>query len=98
MPRRSPVREAFMMIRSMALFAHVVGMLVLFVGMTLEWLSLEGLLGARVWRALPRFMAGAVGVILVSGVYLASRVGVFDQGWVRVSLGSMVAMGILGGP
>jgi len=39
-----------------------------------------------------------VGLIVVSGIYLAARVGVFDFGWVRVSLASMVFMGILGGP
>jgi uncharacterized membrane protein len=43
-------------------------------------------------------MAGAVGLIVISGIYLAMRVGVFDQGWVRVSFGSMVVMGLLGGP
>jgi uncharacterized membrane protein len=43
-------------------------------------------------------MAGAVGLILVSGIYLAIRVGVFDLAWVRVSFGSMILMGILGGP
>jgi hypothetical protein len=97
-----------MMVRSVALFAHIVGMLVLFVGLALEWLSLESLrrstslTAASPWvsvlRALPRYMAGAVGVIVVSGIYLAMRVGVFDLGWVRVSFGSMVFMGILGGP
>jgi uncharacterized membrane protein len=96
-----------MMFRSVALFAHVVGMLVLFVGLAFEWLSLESLQRSypapaasaiAVLRALPRYMAGAVALIVVSGVYLAARVGVFDLGWVRVSLGSMVGMGILGGP
>lgn len=96
-----------MMFRSVALFAHVVGMLVLFVGLAFEWLSLESLQRSHstqaasaiaVLRALPRYMAGAVALIAVSGIYLAARVGVLDLGWVRVSLGSMVGMGILGGP
>jgi uncharacterized membrane protein len=43
-------------------------------------------------------MATAVGLILISGIYLAARVGVLDNGWVRVSFGSMFLMGILGGP
>jgi len=96
-----------MMFRSVALFAHVVGMLVLFVGLAFEWLSLESLQRSHstqaasaiaVLRALPRYMAGAVALIVVTGIYLAARVGVFDLGWVRVSLGSMVGMAILGGP
>ena len=97
-----------MLIRSVALFAHIVGMLALFIGLALEWLSLESLQRStdpvrdspwvKVLRALPPYMAGAVGLILVSGIYLAMRVGVFDQAWVRVSFGAMVLMGILGGP
>jgi uncharacterized membrane protein len=97
-----------MVVRSLALFAHIVGMLVLFTGLALEWLSLESLHRSiiplrdspwvKVLAALPRYIAGAVGLIVVSGIYLAMRVGVFDQGWVRVSFGSMVVMGILGGP
>jgi hypothetical protein len=82
-----------MMFRSVALFAHIVGMLALFVGLAFEWLSLESLQKSdsaqgssaiAVLRALPRYMAGAVGLIVVSGIYLAARVGVFDLGWVRV--------------
>jgi uncharacterized membrane protein len=97
-----------MMIRSVVLFTHIVGMLVLFVGLAVEWLSLQYLqrsttpAHASPWvsvlRALPRYMAMAVGLILVSGIYLAARVGVFDFGWVRVSFGAMFVMGILGGP
>lgn len=97
-----------MVIRSVVLFAHVVGMLVLFVGLALEWISLESLRRSSVpgagsrWvsllRALPRFAGTAVGLILVSGIYLAIRVGVLDMAWVRVSFVSMVLMGVLGGP
>ncbi len=97
-----------MFIRSVALFAHIVGMLTLFIGLALEWLSVESLRRStdpvrdspwlKVLRGLPPYVAGAVGLILVSGIYLALRVGVFDQAWVRVSFGAMVLMGILGGP
>jgi uncharacterized membrane protein len=97
-----------MVVRSVVLFAHIVGMLVLFVGLALEWLSLEflqrstapgqGSPWVSVLGALPRYMAMAVGLILVSGIYLAARVGVLDNGWVRVSFGAMFLMGIVGGP
>jgi hypothetical protein len=96
------------MARSVALFAHIVGMLGLFVGLAFEWLSLESISRSapaaqvapwvRVLRALPRLVAAAVGLTVVSGLYLAIRVGVVGQGWVRVSLGSMIFMAILGGP
>ena len=97
-----------MLIRSVALFVHVAAMLGLFVGLALEWLSLESLLTStareeqRVWtrvlRGLPRYMGGAVGLILISGIYLAARVGVLELGWVRASFGAMLLMGVLGGP
>jgi uncharacterized membrane protein len=97
-----------MMVRSVVLFAHIVGMLVLFVGLAMEWLSLDSLrkstasLKGSPWvsvlQMLPRVMGTAVGLIVVSGIYLAARVGVLDAGWVRVSFSAMVLMGILGGP
>jgi uncharacterized membrane protein len=37
-------------------------------------------------------------VILVSGIHLARRIGVFEFVWVRLSLGLIVLMGILGWP
>jgi len=96
------------MVRSVVLSVHIVGMLTLFIGLALEWLSLEslrrantsaqGLPWVRVLRGLPRYIAMAVGLIVVSGIYLAVRVGVFNFGWVRVSFGAMVLMGLLGGP
>src|SRR3982074_901460 len=97
-----------MMVRSMVLFMNIVGMLLLFVGLALEWLSLESLRRSTtpiqespwvtVLRTLPRYMAMAVGLIVVSVLYWSTRVGVFDLGGGRVSLVSMVFMGILGGP
>jgi len=62
-----------MTIRSVVLFIHVIGVLVLFIGI-------------------------AFAVLLVSGIYLARRVGAFEFAWVRLSLGLIVLMGILGGP
>ena len=48
-------------------------------------------------RVLHRVYGVAFALILLSGIYLA-RVGLFDHAWVRLSLGLMVLMGILGGP
>src|SRR5438445_7969818 len=97
-----------MMVRSVVLFAHIVGMLVLFGGLGLEWLSLETLRHSTtreqaspwvsVCSGLPRICGVAAGLTLISGIYLAASVGVFGLGWVRVSYGAMVLMGILGGP
>jgi uncharacterized membrane protein len=97
-----------MIIRSLVLFIHVVGMLVLFIGIAFEWLSLESLRRAttsehasssvRLYEVLPRVYGVAFAVLLLSGIYLARGVGLFDFAWVRLSLGLMVLMGILGGP
>jgi membrane protein required for beta-lactamase induction len=97
-----------MMIRSVVLFIHVIGVLVLFIGIAFEWLSLESLrrpatsehasTWVRLHGVLPRVYGIAFAVLLVSGIYLARRAGVFEFAWVRLSLGLLVLMGILGGP
>lgn len=96
------------MIRFLLLFAHIVGMLTLFVGLGLELVSLESLRRSstrgeaspwiRMYRALPRVYGIAFALILLSGIYLAARVGVHGFAWVRVSFGAMLLMGIVGGP
>ena len=48
--------------------------------------------------ALPRLMAIAVGLILLSGIFLAVKLGALGYAWVRVSFASMVLMGLLGWP
>jgi hypothetical protein len=95
------------MIRSVALFTHVVGMLVLFIGIAFEWLGLESLRRAttpehasswvRLQKMLPRVYGIALATLLASGMYLARHIGAFDLAFVRLGLGLMVLMGILGG-
>ena len=80
------------MIRSVALFTHVVGMLVLFIGIAFEYLGLE-----RPQKKLPRVYGIAFATLLVSGMYLARQIGAFDLAFVRLALGLMILMGILGG-
>jgi uncharacterized membrane protein SirB2 len=94
--------------RSIVLFVHVVGMVVLFIGLAVEWLSLESLRRStdaaqasswvRLHSALPRVYGVASALLLLSGIYLAATLGVFGFAWVRVSLALMVLMAILGGP
>jgi hypothetical protein len=96
-----------MTILSIALFAHVLAMAALFVGLALEWMSVELLrsssassppsLSLRVLGTLPRLTGVAVLLILVSGVRLAAEFGVLQSAWVGVSFVAMVLMGALGG-
>jgi uncharacterized membrane protein len=97
-----------MIIQSVVLFTHVVGELVLFIGIAFEWLSLESLRRSttseqasswvRLYGVLPRVYGVAFAVLLLSGIYLARGAGLFDFAWVRLSLSLMILMGILGGP
>ena len=96
------------MIPSLTLFVHVVGMLTLFVGLGLEWASLDGLQRsitrdqALPWLRLgvmgPRVSGIAVAAIVVSGFYLGARVGVLGNDWMRASYGALLLMAIVSGP
>ena len=82
------------MIRSLLLFAHIAGMLTLFAGLALELVSSS--LSTRVNKALPRVYGIALGLILLSGIVMAARVGVHQFAWVRLSFVTMLLIGILG--
>ena len=96
------------MIRSLVVFAHVVGVLGLFVGLGLEWLSLDGvrrsaaraeaLRWVGVSIVVPRLSGLALAVILASGFYLGARFGVLGDGWMRASYAALVLMAIVSGP
>jgi hypothetical protein len=96
------------MIRSLVLFAHVVGVLALFVGLAVEWISLDAVRRAagraeaqrwtRVSALVPRISRAALVVILASGLYLGARVGVLGDGWMRASYGALLLMAAVGGP
>ena len=96
------------MIRSLLLFAHVVSVLALFVGLGLEWLSLdalrrstarlEALRWLRVSTVVPRFSGIALALTVASGFYLGARFGVLGDGWMRASYAALLLMAIVGGP
>jgi hypothetical protein len=92
-----------MTIRSIVLFSHICGMLLLFVALAYEWLLLASParatgdeLLATVQRVRPRLDGIGAGLLLVSGIYMA-RGGYFEFWWVRGSLALLLAMGALGG-
>ena len=76
-----------MTVRSLVLFIHVVGVFGLFIGLALESMH----------HAAARRIAGlSLGVVLLSGMALAARIGVFGNAWVRVSFAALVLIAVAG--
>jgi len=96
------------MSHSLVLFAHVVGVLLLFVGLAVEWISVdavtrsatraEALTWVRTSAAVPRITGIAMIAILASGFYLGARFGVLGEVWMRVSYAAILVMAVVGGP
>jgi hypothetical protein len=94
------------MVRSLVLFAHVVGVLVLFTGLIFEWVGWnqvqrstargEALAFIRVNIALQRVYGIALLTILASGFYLGRRVGVLGNDWMLASYGGLVLIALSG--
>jgi hypothetical protein len=81
------------MLRSFTLFFHVIGALALFAGFGVEWLAASD----AIQSALRRLYGAGAALILLSGIFLAWREHAFDLAWVRVSMGVLLLMGIVGG-
>jgi hypothetical protein len=96
---------------TLTLFLHIVGALGIFVALGLEWTALTRLRRAatadqvREWLQLPpllrRIGPPALGLILLTGIYMTFTSWRGDAGWVAVALGAMVlflpALGALNG-
>jgi hypothetical protein len=96
-----------MTMRSIALFAHLLGMLALFGGLIIEWLCVALLrasdqpgppaFAVRILERLPRVTGIAVALILLSGIALGAGIGVLRASFVGVSFVGMLLMAALGG-
>jgi len=94
-----------MTLYALILFSHVAGALFLFAGLTLEWMAVTYLRAnldraqrdtwIRVATIAARFYGPALGVLLFSGGYLASKIG-GKQGWIFVSLIVLLVIGLIG--
>src|SRR5262250_1229499 len=90
-----------MTLYALILFSHVAGAFFLFAGLALEWLAVSYLRRnldssqAASWihlaRVAPRFYGPALGVVLFSGGYLASKMG-GNQGWILVSFITLLVL------
>jgi len=94
-----------MTLYALILFSHVAGAFLLFAGLALEWLAVSYLrrnldssqVGSWIHlaRVAPRFYGPALGVVLFSGGYLASKTG-GNQGWILVSFITLLVIGVIG--
>src|SRR5262249_43568887 len=88
------------------LFAHVAATIGIFATLTIEWVALKQLSQAtsyeqaREWGHLWRYIAPlgipSVLVVLVSGIYMASTLGVWHLAWTRVAVPTLVIVAIAG--
>jgi hypothetical protein len=75
------------MIRSLVLFAHITGVLMMFAGIALEAFG-----GESVGTATSRISKIAVALTMLPGFYLGARFGVLGNVWMRASYGAIVVM------
>ncbi len=95
------------MIRTVVLFTHVVGVVAMFIGLALEWVSVASIRRASTraevapWlhlsAAVPRVSGIAVATVVLSGFYLGARVGVLGEGWMIASYAALLLMAVAGG-
>jgi hypothetical protein len=91
---------------SLWLFAHIGAAFFLFAGLALEGTVVSFLrrnpdqAQSPAWTQLasvaPRLYGPAIGVILVSGGYLATKIKGWEEGWVRVSFVTLIVIGLIG--
>jgi hypothetical protein len=94
-----------MSVVNVVLFLHLAGAMALFIGYGIEWTasalfrnaaSVEQLRAwLRVFKVSPPLAGAGLGVILLSGGYLASLSGAMKQGWIPAALvGIFVALAL----
>jgi uncharacterized membrane protein len=93
---------------TLALFAHILGALALFIGVGLEWTTLQRLRRAetmaqvREWIVLLRgvpMRLPPIGLLLIlaAGVYMAATAWDWNAPWILAALAAFVLIGVLGG-
>jgi len=90
-----------MTVYTLVLYSHLLGALALFIGYGIEWTASSLFRNAtsteqvrawlRVFKVSPPLSGAGLGVLLLSGGYLASLSGAMKQGWIPATL---LAIGI----
>src|SRR5262249_3382379 len=91
----------------LVLFVHVAAILGLFAALAIEWVALrslgrvtsyeQGREWTRVLNLLPAIGAPSVLAALLTGIYLATTLGVWHLSWVGVAIPTLVIVAIAGG-
>jgi len=92
---------------SLALFAHIVGVLGLFIAIGLTWISMLWLQRAQTMEQVrerislatlqERLLPAASVLILLAGIYMTVNTWGWKTPWIDVSLAALVVIGTLGG-
>jgi len=92
---------------SLILFLHIVSAIGIFVGLGLEWAATAGLrkadgaaefrVSTAALRSVPIVFGISSVVVLLTGGYLASKIGRAGLSWIVPSLVTLVVLGALGG-
>ena len=93
-----------MTLKMLVPFVHIVGVLLLFVSLGVEWVAIRALSRSPTLRKAERRARGslrlqiaAAGLILASGVAMAARLELFHFAWVNVSLVVLLLIAALAG-
>jgi hypothetical protein len=99
--------EASMTFYAIILFLHIVSAIGIFVGLGLEWASTSALRKASgaaefrvslgMLRSVPALFGSSGVVVVLTGGYLASKIGRAGLNWIVPSLVALVLIGALGG-
>jgi hypothetical protein len=100
------VSRCFVTVFSVVLFLHLLGAVSLFIGYGIEWTASSLFRNAssteqvrswlRVFRVSPPLSGIGLGVVLLSGGYLASLSGAMKQGWIPATLIAIFIALVLG--
>jgi len=87
-------------------FFHVVGMIGIVAGVTIEWISVRSIMqattyeevryGIALWPLLQRVGLPSFLVVLASGIYLATRLAVWRFAWAAIAVPTLVLVAAAG--
>ncbi len=92
----------------LVLFSHIVAVLTLSAAFALDWVALhdfgrrppgasdDPMLAPGLARLIPRLHRAAGLLILVSGAYMSTELGLWGSGWITVSLAAVIVLAIAG--